>query len=153
MNFLFDITRKIFEEAAFALVDPPESVDDINVKAAPYKAAALGFHGPFSGKIVILTTERLALTVAANMLGLEEDDPDVSGKAGDALREILNMICGNLLPAIAGSEQEFTIGAPEEISASDFEAVAETGNSEIEKATLYIEGDAVNLILITDKPA
>jgi len=151
-TILFKISKKIFEEAAFAIVDPCE--DDSPQLSEPSKAAHVEFNGTFSGRLAILATERTAQIAAANMLGLEEDDPDVNGKAADALGEILNMICGNFLPAVAGSDAEFQIDAPTELNAAAFPELLDSGasmNSVV--AEFCVEGDIVKIIFLYEKGA
>jgi len=49
--------------------------------------------------------------VAANMLGADRTDQVELQQ--DALKEVGNVLCGNLLPHLAGSDAEFHVGAPE----------------------------------------
>ena len=50
--------------------------------------------------------------LTANMLGLDDDCEISVDEQQDAFKEMLNVICGNLLPAIAGDQREFNIGPP-----------------------------------------
>lgn len=151
-QMLFDTAQRIFEEAAFALVDPPEEAPDSGT--APGMYASVDFFGPMSGILTIAASERLARTFAANMLGVDEDDPDALAKPGDALGEILNMICGNLLPAIAGAGPEFRIDAPQELSSEGFRLLV--GEHEPELSTtvkMCVEGCETELALLLDSEA
>jgi CheY-specific phosphatase CheX len=47
------------------------------------------------------------------MLGEEPDDPNAIAKGADALKELLNVLCGNLLTAFAGEEPVFDLAVPE----------------------------------------
>jgi hypothetical protein len=51
------------------------------------------------------------------MLGLDVGEETTQDHRSDALKETMNVICGNLLPAIAGDEVVFDIGVPEILSA------------------------------------
>jgi hypothetical protein len=55
----------------------------------------------------------VAPELAVNMLGLDDDVQVSPADQKDALREMLNIICGNLLPALAGDQAVFDIEAPE----------------------------------------
>ena len=57
--------------------------------------------------------------LAGNMLGMDDDAEISETEQQDALKEILNVICGNALPAIAGDQVEFSIDAPEVLSPED----------------------------------
>ena len=61
--------------------------------------------------------------IAANMLG-EEDAPSKTLQY-DALGEIANVICGNMLPGIAGSNDVFHVSAPKMAESIDLPPVAE----------------------------
>jgi hypothetical protein len=59
--------------------------------------------------------------LAANMLGMDMDEDVSIEEQQDALRELLNVICGNLLPQLGGTQEIFSIEVPEII---DKEAIA-----------------------------
>ncbi|MCD6506365.1 chemotaxis protein CheX [Candidatus Poribacteria bacterium] len=105
---LYKSAIRIFEDLAFML--PSEELDDRQSKAPERAIAVVGFHGPFSGKLVVRVCGDLLPILAANMLG-EEHPPPVE-KQLDALREIANVICGNVLPAIAGAKEIFYLDTP-----------------------------------------
>jgi len=42
----------------------------------------------------------------------------------DALREVANVICGNMLPGVAGSDEAFQISPPELINVSEASALS-----------------------------
>ena len=59
--------------------------------------------------------------IAANVLGVDLDDPDVVVKPLDALKELLNVTCGHVLTALAGDEPVFDLTVPE---VTEIDAVA-----------------------------
>ena len=73
--------------------------------------ASVSFRGPFNGRLAVLACDELLSAIVANMLG--EDETATERQQLDALGEIANVVCGNVLPAIAGTEPVFRIGAPE----------------------------------------
>ncbi len=139
---------RIFEEAAFALSEPPEGgVEQIDAERVI--SGAVDFNGPFSGTLVMVTSKDLAATVAANMLGVDECEAGAEVTPKDALGEILNMICGNLLPAIAGSGPEFRIEAPREIAAADATSLMADWPEDYKiAAKLCIEGSPAEIALL-----
>jgi len=76
----------------------------------PDAAVYVEFEGPFSGRLVIKAYGGLLSVLAANMLG--ESDAPSQEQQHDALGEVANVICGNLLPSIAGSAEVFDLGTP-----------------------------------------
>jgi len=149
-QILFETAQRIFEEAAFAFVDYP-SEEECDMSDDKSISCMVGFSGPFTGRMIITSSEALARTVAANMMGVEEDDEDSEKKCKDALGEILNMICGNLLPAIAGTKVEFRIGAPTEISQEEKSRLVNEHSPELLKsARMNIEDCETELLFLTD---
>lgn len=82
----------------------PPGAGDANI------SSSVRFHGPLSGTLVVTASPDLLPAVAANMLG-EEEAPSLAQQY-DSLGEISNVICGNVLPAIAGTDKVFHIAAP-----------------------------------------
>jgi len=75
-------------------------------------AACVSFKGPFSGRLVMKMSVPVVLEMTANMLGIDEEDASTEQQC-DAIKETINVICGNLLPAIGGENVIFNINAPE----------------------------------------
>lgn len=110
-DVLAEVAAATLERLAFLFAAPAEGEPE--PAAAPMLGARLEFRGPISGAIAIAMATPAAGELAANMLGLPDGEaPDEAARA-DALKELLNVICGNLLPAVAGETAEFSLGAPE----------------------------------------
>lgn len=138
---LSETVQRIFEQAAFVLTDFPDEDADPEAAAAGSVAAKVQFSGPFSGEMCFLANRRLSVILAGNMLGIEEDDPEALNRSADALGEILNMICGNFLPLVAGTRAEFNISAPVQIGREVFDDLVANHPPELlTETTLYVEG-------------
>jgi CheY-specific phosphatase CheX len=104
-----------FEELCFLF---PEAALTEEQQHAPADAAVcVRFQGPFHGALQVQLYGQVLPIVAANMLG-EEAAPTRSQQL-DALGEIANIICGNLLPQIAGAHEVFQLDAPQVVDAAD----------------------------------
>jgi CheY-specific phosphatase CheX len=105
---LYQAVISTFEELAF--VFPSEEADLRPIVPGESSTVAVAFHGEFDGELV-LTIENTALSVIAeNMLG--EDHAVNAEMIQDVLGELANVICGNVLPAIAGTQHVFKLSAP-----------------------------------------
>jgi CheY-specific phosphatase CheX len=63
--------------------------------------------------------------IASNMLGLDEGDTTPPPEQQrDALKELTSVVCGNLLPRMAGTQAVFKIEAPQIVEP---QAVEKTG--------------------------
>ena len=74
--------------------------------------ASMNFTGPLKGRLTLAVPTEICPEIAANVLGLDPDDELVAQSADDALRELLNVTCGNLLTALAGEEPVFDLSVP-----------------------------------------
>lgn len=100
----------IFEEFGLLLPDPEPSKAQ---RAAPLAAGLrVVFYGPRRGELRLdIHGVTLLGELARNLLGLAEI-PDAELQR-DALRELGNVLCGNLLPRLTDGESKFVI-APQE---------------------------------------
>jgi CheY-specific phosphatase CheX len=101
-----------FEELSFML--PADTLDARQQAAKPSARASISFAGPFAGNLVVTAYGDLLPMISANMLG--QDTPPAQNEQLDALREISNVVCGNLLPGLAGLEAVFDIFPPAVVS-------------------------------------
>ncbi|MFP4055027.1 MAG: response regulator [Phycisphaerae bacterium] len=74
--------------------------------------ACVDFEGPFEGTLFLRAPLGMLPELASNMLGLDDVEEVPVDHQRDALKELINVICGNLLPKIAGSEAVFKVSAP-----------------------------------------
>jgi CheY-specific phosphatase CheX len=151
-KILFETASRIFEDAAFVLVDNEDGAEGsagFNNMEVPPVCSAIRFNGPFGGILSVATSRKLAELIAANMLGTKEDDAEVELKYRDALNEILNMICGNLVSEIAGAEPEFRISAPLAIEHREFEQMVRDHFSGLAyRIRLVVEGHETEIALL-----
>jgi len=98
-----------FEDLGFLL--PDDTVSEEQAAAPLCASARIRFHGPTEGWLCIRLYGNFLPEVTANMLG-EDEVPSMEDQA-DALGELSNVICGNLLPAVAGLEAVYNLDAPD----------------------------------------
>ena len=125
-SIIAGVTNETLEKLAFLFAFPD---DERNGDVPPPAVTGrVYFSGYFPGRLVIRLSASALPELSANMLGLEEDDEISDEDQQDAFKEMINVICGNALPAIAGDQVEFNIGAPEIISESDVQAEVNNEN-------------------------
>lgn len=137
-----------FESMAFLFVMPESETEQM--ESEPSHTVSVDFQGPFTGRLAVTVPTPMMQMIATNMLG-EEDAPS-EWQQQDALGEIANVICGNILPKIGGYRQVFNISAPEfmdncaaKLQHSDQDAhvsiVLDEGRADVD---LYICGELPN---------
>ncbi|WP_396213467.1 chemotaxis protein CheX [Gemmatimonas sp.] len=101
-------TTATFEE--LALLFPELDLSAVQAAAPLDVAVSVEFRGPLTGRLVVRASQCLLPAIAANMLGAEESKQAPLQR--DALGEVGNVICGHVLPLIAGADKLFNLAAP-----------------------------------------
>ena len=104
---LSDVTAQTLETLCFFYPDP--EISERQEKAPLDGAMSVRFEGPFNGRVVVRLSGGLLPLLASNMLGDVDGDLHMQR---DALAEVANVICGNLMPLIGGSERAFVLRSP-----------------------------------------
>ena len=86
---LLESTVEVFEEALFVCLEPSAAPGGF---AEPPWRATIRAHGPAAAVLHLWVGGELAVELAESLMGVEEALDEES--VGDALGEILNMICG-----------------------------------------------------------
>jgi hypothetical protein len=104
---LLRATTATFEE--LALLFPETDLSPDQAEAPLDIAVSVDFRGPLTGRLIVRASSCILPAIAANMLGESESEQ----LQRDALGEIGNVICGNVLPLMAGTEKIFNLSAPQ----------------------------------------
>ena len=123
-GILTDVVADTLEKLAFLFAAPlegpaPEDTQEL-------ATVRVRFSGPLCGGMQLSLSQPVLAELAANMLGADDASALTTDEQHDALRELINVICGNLLPLIGGHSAEFNIQTPF-IPAGGAEASGEFG--------------------------
>jgi len=99
----------VIENLTMMVVDDPETCENF----APQLRGQIEFTGPVNGSLGIQCSENLAQKLAANLLGVEQETMETQANAWDALAELLNVVCGNLVTSLYDSERPFNLSSPQ----------------------------------------
>ncbi len=143
-NILYNVAESTFGSLAFMLSMPEP--DDGTV-AEETTTVSVEFSGPFGGQLIMTVNAEMLPELAENMLGLEPGEDALHDHGVDALKELLNVICGNLLPKIAGVEAVFDVEGPQIIKLQESKSQTQANAS----VKLYLDSGMAELALYTDK--
>lgn len=74
----------------------------------------MSYSGSGTGTIELVAGAGFARYMAANIIGTTPDDPESAMRAPDAIKELVNVVVGALMPRIAKSPDDlFTLTIPE----------------------------------------
>ncbi|MBU0637891.1 MAG: chemotaxis protein CheX [Planctomycetes bacterium] len=106
---LTDVVSEVLGNLAFMVGDDEDAVLPAG---AVWLQCEITYRGPFSGTLTCWSTRDFAVELAANLLGIDRDEGEAHGGAEDALREFMNVLCGQLVTAWHGTEAVFTLSIP-----------------------------------------
>ena len=107
---LVETLAQVLETMAFISLVPVEA--PLNAPRNPL-LVSIGFTGPAGGAVEIVASEDFAVLLAGNILGSSPDDADAVRRAGDAIKELVNVVCGALLAKRdPGPARNFEVGIP-----------------------------------------
>jgi hypothetical protein len=99
------------ETMAFVCLVPAEQPCVLPAEAL---IVCIDFKGPFNGTVELVASEAFGSMLAANMLGCDPAEPEATSRAIDAMKELMNVTCGDLLSkVVAGQTHGFEMGLPQ----------------------------------------
>jgi CheY-specific phosphatase CheX len=122
---LDEVLCEVLEKQAFLFPDKTPA-DALPKQAGNMLFAHIKFSGSVAkGELGFYAPEDMCREIAANFLGVDDDATEAATQAADALKEILNMVCGNFLTALAGGSVIFDLSVPaaQVVSQEDWAAV------------------------------
>lgn len=110
-EILCDVFVSVVEKLAFMFGDPVPT-GELSPDDDDFIQAKMSFSGDHTGWIAVVVPTQMCTEIAANVLGMDEDDEEVLARGTDALKEVLNVTCGHVLTSIAGEQPIFDLSVP-----------------------------------------
>jgi len=110
------LTGEILEKMAFIMLMPMEG----EANQDELLHSKISYFGPDEqADLHISASADLLIELASNMLGVDEDEVDASVEGVQALNELANIVCGEVIGALGGEETVFSQGIPETVQSID----------------------------------
>ena len=141
------VTSETLKKLAFVFAsscDPEDSTEE-----DPDTGVSVSFYGPFSGTLGMKVSGEVLSEIAVNMLGVDDEDEIAPGEKDDALKETINVICGNILPVIGGKQAVFKIDAPEIIPEGE-DVKVKDGEKLVSDVKLELDEGRCDLVLFVN---
>lgn len=106
--------RDVFENLCFMLPTPTSASIPPELGSLSRVVLAVDFTGAGRGSLHLMLPDSMIASVASSMLG--EDGPLELSEQYDAVCELANIVCGNVLPLIAGERAVFDLSSPRVIA-------------------------------------
>ena len=105
--------REIFSDTlanlAFMFVDDEPTSPGPN---EDWFQITIRYKGPRSGRLGLICPRSFTTALAANLLGVNPEDRQANTKAIDAVKELMNILCGQLVTQVYGSDVLFNLSIP-----------------------------------------
>jgi len=147
-GILSDVVVDTLEKLAFLFAVPLEGPAPVDTRELA--TVRVRFSGPLCGGMQLSLSRPVLAELAGNMLGADDASALSADEQHDALRELVNVICGNLLPLIGGNNAEFHIQTPF-IPAGDASGAGEFGPTNA-ASNLSVESGICLVALQLDGP-
>lgn len=102
---------RILEDWAMMLVEETEPQTSIFELEEPFFLSEVKFKGVVSGRYCVVCQEQFGRNLANNLLGMEEEIDEE--QIMDALKEMINVLSGNLLTDTYGADHVFILTSPQ----------------------------------------
>ena len=135
---LRQVIADVLERFAFTFVEDEEP----QFHEAGWLLSDLAFTGPVRGKVSLALSRELASELGVNILGVDPETapPDV---AEDAIKELTNIICGDLLYRLYGQQAVFDLCVPALRTAATSQAVEQEIPPGATVVELSVEGHRI----------
>ncbi len=137
---LTEIFSDVLADLAFMMIDdeqldPPSDTEILETR--------IEYSGPNRGALKLYCTREFSRTLAGNLLGIDTNDPDVEARAEDAVKEFMNIICGQTVTRLFGTEDVYDLSIPQ-VDVT-FLTSDNSRNDSPDVANLNIEGEWIQL--------
>jgi hypothetical protein len=149
-DLLTIVAMETMEKTAWLFALPASNSE--SETQSPAVNARIDFSGGFAGSLIMRMSPPVLNELALNMLETDENRTIFSAERHERLKECLSVICGNLLPVIAGEDAFFKVGAPFIIDDGILEGGRRPGGRKVAGVKLMLEKGFCHLDLYLDYP-
>jgi CheY-specific phosphatase CheX len=123
--------------------------DDDQSDAAPgdiWLETTIGYEGPAKGTLVFRCTRSFSVLLAANLLGIDPEDATATRQCEDAVREFMNIVCGQFVTAMHGAQDVYDLTIPRTIELSETPDLSDDGGAT--SSTVSVDNHTVQLTYV-----
>jgi chemotaxis protein CheY-P-specific phosphatase CheC len=109
-------------------------------------ATKISYGGSVSGALNLTCTATFATRLAANLLGLESEEEASEQESRDAVQEFMNIVCGQYVTAVYGTDDVFNLTIPEVLELSATPVLCAPEDESEDLAILSVDDQWMQLI-------
>ncbi len=143
---LTTVFSEVLADLAFMFSD--DDPDAVSAGNDTWLETEISYGGSQCGTLRFWCTREFSARLAANLLGTDPDEDIIETAANDAVKEFMNIVCGQFITATHGTEKIFDLTIPSLRELSEAPQLPDQPN--LSSTTLFVEGQQV---LLTYEPA
>ncbi len=101
----------------------------------------IGYRGPVEGRLSFWCPREFSHRLTANLLGIESEEDASNQLSDDAVKEFMNVVCGQFITAAHGTHAVFSVTIPEITELTESPDFGNSGAAET--AAFTVDGLAV----------
>ncbi|MBP7936005.1 MAG: chemotaxis protein CheX [Phycisphaerae bacterium] len=145
---LKELFSEILANLAFMFTDDEESEpSDQDV----WLETSVRYLGPNRGTLVFHCPRRFTTGLAANLLGVDPEAPQVDNQSEDAVKEFMNILCGQLVTQFFGSQDIYNLSIPQCRVLPEVPEFIAARDPNV--ASLSVDGSRIQLVHLIEDPA
>ena len=129
-DILVKVCCDVFESLSFMFGEAID-LDEVDSESESFINVSISYKGNRAGAVFLIVSDETAKILTYNILGIDEDEEDLPSESYmDALKELLNTICGQFITSMFGDEPVFDLTVPETkiISLDEWQKSVDSGN-------------------------
>ncbi len=104
----------------------------------------IAYEGPRRGTLRLRCSAAFTVKLAANLLGVEQDEAEAERQAEDSVKEFMNILCGQFVTAVHGTADVYNLTIPQMLPMAEMPDLNLPDT--LERATLSVDGHRLQLV-------
>ena len=112
-DILIKVCYDVFESLSFMFGEAID-LDEVDSEAESFINVSISYKGNREGAVFLIVSDETTKILTYNILGIDEDEEALPFESPmDALKELINTICGQFITSRFGDEPVFDLTVPE----------------------------------------
>ena len=144
---LTTVLSEVLANLAFMFTDDGEFEPPVGQR---WLETVISYEGSVSGSLRLACTATFTEKLAANLLGMDSGEETTEQESIDAVKEFMNVVCGQYVTTLCGAEEVFNLGIPEAVELTSEPGLGSHENQSDETAVLSVEGQWLKVLHIRE---
>lgn len=140
---LTTVLSEVLANLAFMFTDDGEVGSPLGER---WLETSISYEGSMSGTLRLTCAATFATQLAANLLGVESGEKITEQESNDAVKEFMNVVCGQYVTTAYGIEDVFNLTIPEVVERATTPRFGAPEGAPDDVALLSVDGQWIQLL-------